>query len=387
MWPVLHGQIGIGNNIINHMFDIIDRDIEKISSQELALRESIPWLELLLDEARLSPDVWRDSKDRGKLLAQKLNTRKRLERDIEQIESGPVNITNALDLTAMLDAVNTDISDLMKIRTRHSQAVEKRTKGIRDAKAELDKYRKDRKKTDVSLYNITDKILQKHGVDRQSFHGEDFPGVKIMKFMEDAAEIMDEICKALIENKSDDCNLSNIEIEQFCFNIKLALTLGDGGFSAINQEDPTDAHCDQTQEKIDLASAFPMKLDISVTPKWHGLMKHVVNQLRKIPGGLVHLNEQWVELQHQSGSRCDESWRVVTHKMQALIRSRRQSWERNPKVQKEVQAVDAEFCGKRRSTGKRDKTEKRRKKKEENRAKAFDVVKAAIRGGNGRGGY
>jgi hypothetical protein len=49
-----------------------------------------------------------------------------------------------------------------------------------------------------------------------------------------------------------------------------------------------------------------MKLDISVTPKWHGLMKHVVNQLRKIPGGLVHLIEQWVELQHQSGSRCDE---------------------------------------------------------------------------------
>lgn len=143
VWPVLHGQIGIGKNIINHMFDIINRDIEKMSRQELALRELIPWLELLLDKACLSRDVWRDSKDGGKL-----------------------------------------------------------------------------------LYNITDKILQKHG--------RDFPGVKIMKLMENAAEIMDEICKALIENKSDDCNLSNVKIEQFCFNIKLALTLWDGVFSAIS---------------------------------------------------------------------------------------------------------------------------------------------------------
>jgi hypothetical protein len=47
-------------------------------------------------------------------------------------------------------------------------------------------------------------------------------------------------------------------------------------------------------------------------------------------------------------------------------------------VQKEVQAVNAKFCGKRNSTGERDTTEKRRKKKEENSPKAFDVVKAAI---------
>ena len=88
-------------------------------------------------------------------------------------------------------------------------------------------------------------------------------------------------------------------------------------------------------------------LGFSITPKLHGLESHVVDQMRSIKGGIVHLIEQWVEHSHQTGSQCDDNWKTLNYKMQALIRSRRESWGGLSQVQKEVDAVDAKFRRKR----------------------------------------
>jgi hypothetical protein len=37
-WPVLHGQIGVGNMITRYLFDVIDRGVDRITKQELALQ-------------------------------------------------------------------------------------------------------------------------------------------------------------------------------------------------------------------------------------------------------------------------------------------------------------------------------------------------------------
>jgi len=50
IWPVLHGQIGIGNMIVTYIFDTIDRDVEKILKQELALNKAVPQLNILLEQ-------------------------------------------------------------------------------------------------------------------------------------------------------------------------------------------------------------------------------------------------------------------------------------------------------------------------------------------------
>jgi hypothetical protein len=168
------------------------------------------------------------------------------------------------------------------------------------------------------------------------------------------------------------------DIQQLCTNVKLALTMWDGIFSAINKEDPTEQHCNETQEKINLAMLHMRTLGFSITPKLHGLESHVVEQMRSIKGGIVHLIEQWVEHSHQTRSRCDDNWKTLNYKMQALIRSRRESWGGLPQVQKEVDAVDAKFRRKRSDNedGDLSRVEKRAKAKEENRRSAFDQMRA-----------
>ena len=98
--------------------------------------------------------------------------------------------------------------------------------------------------------------------------------------------------------------------------------------------------------------------------------------MRSIKGGLVHLIEQWVEHLHQSGSRYDDNWKTLPHKMQALIRSRRESWSGHPRVQQEVQAVDSKFTGK--WTKADDNPTKKKKLKEEKRQQAFVKMKVKM---------
>jgi hypothetical protein len=206
----------------------------------------------------------------------------------------------------------------------------------------------------------------------------DFNGVTIRKLMDGADSIMNEVFDALVEHKREECTLSNNDIQQLCTNVKLALTMWDGIFSAINKEDPTEQHCNETQEKINLAMLHMRTLGFSITPKLHGLESHVVEQMRSIKGGIVHLIEQWVEHSHQTRSRCDDNWKTLNYKMQALIRSRRESWGGLPQVQKEVDAVDAKFRRKRSDNedGDLSRVEKRAKAKEENRRSAFDQMRA-----------
>ena len=45
---------------------------------------------------------------------------------------------------------------------------------------------------------------------------------------------------------------------------------------------------------------------MSITPKAHGMEDHVVNQMRRIRGGIMRMIEHWVERYHQIGYKYDD---------------------------------------------------------------------------------
>ena len=53
------------------------------------------------------------------------------------------------------------------------------------------------------------------------------------------------------------------------------------------------------------------KISCSITHKVHLMCLHVWVQMKKIPGGLGEKMEDWVELQHQSGSRKRRRFRTT----------------------------------------------------------------------------
>jgi hypothetical protein len=81
--------------------------------------------------------------------------------------------------------------------------------------------------------------------------------------------------------------------------------LWDAAFAAVHQENPSEAHCIKTQKIIDLAMAKHRELKFKVTHKTHCMEKHVVDQMRRVKGGIVKLIEHWAEHYHQIGYRYD----------------------------------------------------------------------------------
>jgi hypothetical protein len=88
---------------------------------------------------------------------------------------------------------------------------------------------------------------------------------------------------------------------KMCEDIGLRLKLCDGALAGINATIPDNDHCNRTQDRIDKALAHIRRMDISVTPKMHGMDMHVVNQMRNTPGGIGRMMEHWIEQYHQIG--------------------------------------------------------------------------------------
>ena len=64
IWPILHTLIGIGNNILKYLVDIVDNEIQLIPAKEIRLKREIKELEEKLAELREVRDDW-DSGNEG----------------------------------------------------------------------------------------------------------------------------------------------------------------------------------------------------------------------------------------------------------------------------------------------------------------------------------
>jgi len=128
-------------------------------------------------------------------------------------------------LKEQLASINNAIELLLKQKVSLSKSVDKPNSDVKNARKGLEEHKQKRKRNATSLYNIVEKILHKHGVERASYHGGDFNGVTIRKLMDGADTIMNEVFDALVEHKSDERTLSNNDIQELCTNVKLALTM------------------------------------------------------------------------------------------------------------------------------------------------------------------
>ena len=77
-----------------------------------------------------------------------------------------------------------------------------------------------------------------------------------------------------------------------------------------------------------------------MTAKVYLMWKHVAVQM-KVAGGLGHKREDWVEHQHQTGSRERDQHRRTKHNMtRAVFMEKMRQEKSNPKVEKRICIVD-----------------------------------------------
>jgi len=111
-------------------------------------------------------------------------------------------------------------------------------------------------------------------------------------------------------------------------------------------QNPSAEHCQSMQKRIDKTMAHIRSMGFSITPKMHGMEKHVVTQMQTIPGGIGKLMEHWIEQYHQIGHRFDMAYcRVGSLTGQAAICSSVEKRGRNHRVQMNKQFLLEKFVG------------------------------------------
>jgi hypothetical protein len=94
------------------------------------------------------------------------------------------------------------------------------------------------------------------------------------------------------------------------------------------------------------------KMGLSVTSKFHGVEKHLVEQIRSTRGGIGKKYEYWMEKYHQDGVKQDMKHRM-TKSLDNLAKMalKRQSISSLPRVQEKIQQkIQQHSRGKRKTT-------------------------------------
>jgi hypothetical protein len=298
----LHAMIGIGNRLINHLEEIIDVDVENISHEEFQLRASKESAENDIKHFRHLKEVWTKSPDGGRLLQKKRDRIKRL--DIELIQS--LDDASIAIKSAEKNQLNHDVITLTNSREEYTKKISRLDHMLKNAKSKLDMYSKDRRNGEESLYTSVDRIFQSIGANRAHYFGRAFEGVDIRKIMAKSDELFGVVGTIRLKLLEHAINSGIAEkVNNTCNDICLALKLWDGAFSDIHTPNPSVEHCQATQNRIDKAMAHIRSMGFSITPKMHGMEKHVVTQMQTIPGGIGKLMEHWIEQYHQIGYRFD----------------------------------------------------------------------------------
>lgn len=363
IFSVLHAMIGVGDLIMSHLEEFVDGEIEELHPIEMQKRNELANKTTARAEAHGNWEYWTQSIEGGKLMAKKKRRVAYINSTCLVRVNAIINNTQASEedrivATATRDALiaekatlQNEIPPLIEQGKTLKSAWEKLDDDIKVLKDKLKEFTKDRRTNEDSYYTGMDRIFQDEGANRAAHFGRKFNGVNLRTIMDKANGLFGtngRIRQYLIEKAP----AKSAMIHAKCDDVRNALIVWDNAFSKLRIVDPTPSDCDMAQTLIDNAVAQLRKMEISITPKVHGMQKHAVHQMRTIPGGIAKLGEDFIEKYHQDGYRYDLCYsRVGDLEKQAVIRSRCEHRARNPQVVMRKELVARKFSGRRKKKG------------------------------------
>ena len=378
MVPLLHVEIGIGNNLLDKFCHVTTVLIEKLSMKEIQLMRTLGTYKKIIDETVTerkefdkSPDGTKMKSLKGKISSRrrKLNAlpTKEIEDDGNESDETESNSENEEDdngrsngdetnailpheqpFTSSLPLV-TEISnlelELKPLATTRKGIVDRlnATKGLAaKAQDKLSEMQRCKVRKSVSLETQIYEVLKKVGVQVQAYHGGSLNGKDIIKVMNNATYLFDEFAKILQSGKRDDCELSDADIDVLCRDFRVVFVLWDGAISYSRKENPDPNDIMMYRRFVRAAVDGHVKLGLSVTPKVHLMHKHVEPQMTNITGGMGNKMEDGLERSHQTGGRSRLQFaRVSNVHTRAVAKQRYAHRSTNPEVVQQMMEVEA----------------------------------------------
>lgn len=270
-------------------------------------------------------------------------------------DDNKLHISNAENPLPEDEEKKTDVDERIKalqmVQVGYENNIKTFKAAIKSAKDEWKAVRDELKLDKTSIFNKCEAILKTYRISRAAYHGGKFTGTDIIKMMNNAVEIFDEMKQVMLtEGRAKDGTDKDKEIiTEFCTNTRDGLQLWNDIFARMSnlKADMNDEYCNETQKRIDAAMAFMRKLEFSITPKLHAVECHVVYQMRTVEG-FPYMLEQWIEQYHQKGHKMDTQWHGQTWEHQSRLVSGKEYSLQRPESKKAAAKLGKYFGVKKR---------------------------------------
>ena len=344
MCPLLHIEIGIGNNLLDRFCHVVNAFIEKMSMEEVELARKLNKYNSNIHDAVKERNEF-DKSSEGthlKSLKGKITSHRRKlscalptslhhegnvddgnESDASDIDSEsesnnehgnetdaglpprplPTGTHSSISLESIISNLEIELKPLADKRKSIVEKLNATKRLAAKTQETLNDMQRSKARQDVSLETQIYGVLKKVGVQVQAYHGGSLNGKDIIKVMNNATYLFDEFAKILKEGKRDNCELSDDDIDELCRNFRIVFVLWDGAISYSRKEYPEPNDVIQYRRFARAAVDGHVKLGLSVTPKVHLMHKHVEPQMKDITGGMGNKMEDGIERSHQTGGR------------------------------------------------------------------------------------
>jgi len=233
MIPLLHCKIGIGYQLLDELWAIINKHIACYSPGKEAIRASILVIKNIIPDMAKGRNEWDESdeggKQRGTLMQAVATYSKRREMVL-------MNNNEQEELTHRINELT--LKDLNVHRNCLVEKLKRACRTLADQQLKLKAIETTKGKTEYSVETKMFKLLKNVGVELSSYHGGSLNGKDIKKVMKNSEHIFDELAVIMKEGKRPNSILSNSNVYAFCLHFWEVFVLWDGAFSLARTVGP-----------------------------------------------------------------------------------------------------------------------------------------------------
>jgi hypothetical protein len=275
IYPVLHGEIGLANAVLENFYDFLDDQVEKLSDKEIQQQNATIVADVAFEKSEQQLKDWREVE--GANLATHHQEKVMVNNELRR---KTITIERRSELNAEKSLLEKRIDELVNERKTLEANVSALRKTFAEEEEKLKNLRKDKGKDERPIRSHVINLLEdEYEISSAAHHGSDLIGVYCRRLLADGMKIFGDIKEFLMKydhHYEDHCLDATIGI--VCeLHVYLCSVL-DNLSSVLWKK-----YGELIAEDIDAATSALKNLDylwttanLGKTPKFHSLLEHAL---------------------------------------------------------------------------------------------------------------
>jgi hypothetical protein len=323
MFPQLHVEIGLVNNVLENYYDFVEDQVEAATPEQKVARNNVIIATRSLERAKERLAEWKNHgpRDLATLRARKLQLNAHIRRH-ETVDL----LLEKLDLERRIDQLIAD-------RRQMEKAVQAGKKEVTNKKAALKEAGAKKQKIEKPVHTEIELLLNKFNISAAAYHGGKLNGVDCRRLMHNAFTIFSEIENILLSIQNPE-RCTDIAIRQESELHRDILSVLDTICSRLRKKtgEPTLEDYEIVEASVANLNYLWTQAHLNFTPKLHSTLEHSLDHMRRF-NGIGDMLEDDVEHIHQIAAKIEARVSRMKNKSgQALVHSKMEAMQNSREI-------------------------------------------------------